>query len=462
LSSYVDVAVALEALGERKLAQNLTQKMMQCMSYVLERPKRAPYSCPLPINNTVQCVRNMMDVYYDTQWGGLITGWFDRFAPHYCQCDLPGGPYACVGHNYCDNQDGWDAFSNYGNAFYNDHHFQYGYVVRNLAWALYFQERKGVDLGMNKTVVANVTKQALAFARDIANPNATADPFFTSLRHKDIYDGHSWAEGYDYSGRIVTWMNQQSGGEAINAYYGVYLLGVALDDENVADWGRINAATEAVSIAQYQHLSNRTTDKIDQPSRIIEEWGKCLPILFGNGASGATYYGPNPMFQCGITILPITPFTREWLNPAWSEEAYDWMIWHNNRSGECVFFDPRTMNENPCPGQYGTNWTGNEWGCCPTNEGYPDNQWRAWPDWYPTLYMFLASFKPEEAWKYLQYRNISEPTEHLPLPYVDSTGKVVGYHRTLTMTTAMFHVATHERKGHVHAAERYQSQHHRH
>jgi hypothetical protein len=450
LSGYVDVAVALEALGERELARNISVKMLSCMSWVLRRPAKAPYACPLPINNTVQCVRDMMDVYYDQHWGGLITGWYDRFAAHYCQCDLPGGPDACKGHNYCDNTDGWDAFSNYGNPFYNDHHFQYGYVVRNLAWALYFQEVKGVDLGMNKTVVANVTKQALAFARDIAHPDAAKDRYFAKLRHKDAYDGHSWAEGYDYSGRIVTWMNQQSGGEAVNAYYAIYLLGFAVNDTNVRDWGRINMATEAQSLGQYQHLSNQTKNgsKHNQPTRAIDDWGKCLPILFGNGASGATYYGPNPMFQCGITVLPISPITREWVDADWALEAYEWMAWHNNRSGECIFYNPMTMAENPCPGQYASNWTGNEWGCCPTNVGYADNQWRAWPDWYPTMYVFLGAAKPQEAWEYLQYRNFSLPTEKLPIPYLNSAGQVVGYHRTLSMTAAFFHVATHDRSAH--------------
>jgi hypothetical protein len=445
LASYTDVAITLEALGQREYATKLTSKMLSCMSWVLKRPEKAPYACPLPINNTVKCARDMLDVYFDQQWGGLITGWYDRFATGYCQCDLPGGPYACVGKNYCDNQDGWDGFSNYGNAFYNDHHFQYGYLVRNLAWALYYQEVKGVNLGMNKTVVANVTKQALAFARDIANPDPVNDKYFTKLRHKDAYDGHSWAEGYDYSGRVVAWLNQQSGGEAVNAYYGVYLLGLAIGDDNVRDWGRINMATEAQSISQYQHLSNKTKSKVNQPTQVIDEWGKCLPILFGNGASGATYYGPNPMFQCGITVLPISPYTREWVDADWAMEAYGWMQWHNNRSGECVFYDPLTMAENPCPGSYGSNWTGNEWGCCPTNVGYPDNQWRAWPDWYPTMYMFLATAQPMEAWTYLQYANFSSPTAHLPLPYLNSFGQVVGYHRTLCMTAALFHIATNDR-----------------
>lgn len=447
LAQMTDVAIVLENLGRRQHAINMTQQVLKCMAPVLKRPSKAPYPCPPPINgsNPPQCVRDMMDVYFDTQYGGLITGHFDRFATGYCQCDKPGGPYACRGYNYCDNPRGWDAFANYGNAFYNDHHFQYGYIVKSLAWAIYFQTTKGAALGMNATTVANVSKQALAFARDISNPAPQADTAFTYNRHKDTYDGHSWAEGYDYSGRSLTWVNQQSGGEAVNGYYGVYLLGVALNDTNVRDWGRIQLATEAFSVAQYQHLSNQTEDKIDQPTQKINQWGKCLSILFGNGASGATYYGPNAIFQCGITVLPISPFTREWVDPAWALEAVSWMKWQVNSTGICVFYDPLTMPENPCPGPNPKNWSGNSWACCPTNVGYPSNQWRSYPEWFPYMYVLEGIARPHKAFAALHYTNITQPTKALPFPYVAADGRVVGYQADLTRTAALFHIATFRR-----------------
>jgi len=446
LAQCTDIAIILENLGERDMAVNMTMKVLRCMAPILKRPEKAPEPCPAPINNTAVCVRDMMNIYFDTQWGGLITGWFDRFAPHYCQCDKPGGPYACRGFNYCDNPRGFDAFANYGNAFYNDHHFQYGYILKNLGWAVYFQETKGAPLGMNATVLRNITKQALAFARDIGNPDPAKDKYFAFLRHKDVFDGHSWAEGYDYSGRVVGWINQQSGGEAINGYYGIYLLGLALNDTNVMDWGRIHLATEASSISHYQHLSNRTASgKKDMPDKIEDQWGKCMPILFGNGNSGATYYGPNPLFQCGITFLPVTPFTREWINASWAQEAVEWIQWHNNRTGNCVFFDPVTMSTNPCPGQFGPDWTGNEWGCCPTNEGYVNNQWVAWPNWFPYLYALVSQYDAKAAWKVLDVPSYTKGTRDLPFPYQDSKGKVVGYQSDMTMTSIMFHVATHKR-----------------
>eukprot|EP01012_Entosiphon_sulcatum_P006056 TRINITY_DN12821_c0_g1_i1.p1 TRINITY_DN12821_c0_g1~~TRINITY_DN12821_c0_g1_i1.p1 ORF type:complete len:690 (-),score=58.32 TRINITY_DN12821_c0_g1_i1:729-2798(-) len=145
LARYTDVAIIAENLGFRPHAVNLTRKVISCLTPILKRPLRAPYPCEPPVNNTLTCLRDMMDVFYDTTWGGLVTGWYSRFSEHYCECDK-GSATACEGLNYCDNSQGWSAFSNYGNPFYNDHHFQYGYLVKTMAWPIYFQQRKGPRL----------------------------------------------------------------------------------------------------------------------------------------------------------------------------------------------------------------------------------------------------------------------------------------------------------------------------
>ena len=456
LAQMIDIAIVLENLGHRQHAINMTKRVYHCLNIsVLNRTVEAPRQCPVKLNNyTEVCVRSQTDLYFDEQFGGLVTTWYTRFAPHYCACDLPGGPTACIGKNYCDNLHGWGALSNYGNPIYNDHHFQYGYVIKSLAWIIYFQETKNAPIGVNASVLKNVTKQALAFAREIGNPDAKNDPYFTYTRHKDVYDGHSWAEGYDYSGRVVSWNNQQSGGESLNAYYSIYLLGLALNDTNVRDWGRVTAATEMFSLGQYQHLSNESSDKVNQPTKDVANWGKCISTLYGTGFSGNTYFGPNALFECGITFLPITPITREWISPSWANETYGWLEWVINHTGYCVFFDPLTMSENPCPGQYGKDWTGNEWGCCPTNEGYPNNQWRTYPQWLPYLYVLESFYNATGALKHLTYdKGYYSPTDHLPFPYLANRTtspvnitSIVGYQADITLTAALFHVATHSRK----------------
>ena len=77
-----------------------------------------------------------------------------------------------------------DAFGNFGNGWYSDHHFHYGYFVHAVA-AL-------VKLDFN---FYEANKAAMdTFVRDFCNPDPT-DLDFPIVRHKDFFDGHSWASG---------------------------------------------------------------------------------------------------------------------------------------------------------------------------------------------------------------------------------------------------------------------------
>lgn len=82
--------------------------------------------------------------------------------------------------SYTTGSDGVD----FGNTYYNDHHFHWGYFVLTAAvigyidpeWA---RENKGyVDM----------------LVRDYANPSAK-DKYFPEHRSFDWYHGHSWAHG---------------------------------------------------------------------------------------------------------------------------------------------------------------------------------------------------------------------------------------------------------------------------
>jgi endo-1,3(4)-beta-glucanase len=58
--------------------------------------------------------------------------------------------------------------------------------------------------------------------RDIANPSHE-DTFFPTFRHKDWYQGSSWASGIAVS--PLNGRNQESSSEAIAAYEAVALYG---------------------------------------------------------------------------------------------------------------------------------------------------------------------------------------------------------------------------------------------
>lgn len=47
---------------------------------------------------------------------------------------------------------------------------------------------------------------------------------------------------------------QESTSEAVNAYYGLYLLGKARGSGALADWGRVLLATEVRSAQRYWHV----------------------------------------------------------------------------------------------------------------------------------------------------------------------------------------------------------------
>jgi endo-1,3(4)-beta-glucanase len=77
-----------------------------------------------------------------------------------------------------------DPNSNFGSGWYADHHFHYGYFVHAVAVLA------KLDLPFYDANKASLD----VFIRDICNPDPT-DPDFPLARHKDFFDGHSWASG---------------------------------------------------------------------------------------------------------------------------------------------------------------------------------------------------------------------------------------------------------------------------
>ncbi len=72
----------------------------------------------------------------------------------------------------------------FGNTYYNDHHFHYGYFVYAAA----------VIGHLDPSWVAPNKDYVNALVRDYANPSAQ-DAYFPVSRGFDWYHGHSWAHG---------------------------------------------------------------------------------------------------------------------------------------------------------------------------------------------------------------------------------------------------------------------------
>jgi len=208
---------------------------------------------------------------YDVTWGGIISsnGWLNNG-------------------------------SDYGNGIYNDHHFHYGYYLYAGAVILKYDPdwRWGPWL--------------MDLARDIGNPSVE-DTYFTITRHKDWYNGHSWAQGLDatYDGK-----NQESSSEAVNGYYGLTLYGISLNNDLVKNVGRVLLATEIRSAHKYWHT---LPDTVYPP---IFAANGTVGIIWSDKADHATFFGSDPTYIHCVQMIPFTPISEDLLPASWVELDY--------------------------------------------------------------------------------------------------------------------------------------------
>ncbi|KAJ1422648.1 endo-1,3(4)-beta-glucanase, partial [Ochromonadaceae sp. CCMP2298] len=146
---------------------------------------------------------NSNSLNYDTTYGGLLTT-----------------------NGLADKQ------GDYGQGWYNDHHFHFGYFMHGAAviakldptWFEVADRRQAID----------------AIAKDICNADP-ADPNYPFARHKDFFDGHSWASGLFTQGNGK---GQESSSEAANAYYAVMLFASATQNEPLREFAHVLLSME--------------------------------------------------------------------------------------------------------------------------------------------------------------------------------------------------------------------------
>lgn len=203
----------------------------------------------------------------------------------------------------CSSKGMEDSGADFGQGWYNDHHFHYGYFMFAAA-----------TIGKEDSAwLTKYSSAILSFVRDYANPSIN-DPYFTYSRHKDWYDGHSWAAGlYEFADA----RNQESSSEAINAYYGLYLLGNALKNTDLENFGKLMLASEIRSAKKYWHI--KSCDNI-----YAEEFkvNKVVGVLWSTKVDYATFFGANVEYIHGIQYIPFTPITEEYLTNDWILEEY--------------------------------------------------------------------------------------------------------------------------------------------
>jgi endo-1,3(4)-beta-glucanase len=145
---------------------------------------------------------------YDRSWGGMIN----------CGCNYKGkGDKGTCANSYPHCPALTDVNVDFGNGYYNDHHFHYGYHIYAAAVAAKH------DHDWGRTHFDDI----LLYIRDIANPSAE-DKYFTQFRQKDWFLGSSWASGIVSGENSPHGRNEESSSEAIAAYEAMALYGAVM------------------------------------------------------------------------------------------------------------------------------------------------------------------------------------------------------------------------------------------
>lgn len=231
-------------------------------------------------NNTQQ-----FPLYYDTDWKGVVSS-----------------------ASYKTRDPGVD----FGNSYYNDHHFHYGYFIYAAAVIGYLDPVWAQD---NKDYVN-------ALVRDVANPS-TLDTYFPVFRSFDWYNGHSWAKGLFETG---DGKDEESTSEDANFAYGLKMWGRVIGDVSMERRGDLMLSVVSRAIQSYFLMES---DNKIQPAQFIGN--KASGILFENKIDHVTYFGTNPEYIQGIQMIPAQPFstltrTRKFVQEEWTQYFADGAI----------------------------------------------------------------------------------------------------------------------------------------
>ncbi|KAH6647977.1 family 81 glycosyl hydrolase [Truncatella angustata] len=209
--------------------------------------------------------RQQFPLYYESAWGGIVSS----------------ATYQ-TGNNGAD----------FGNTYYNDHHFHYGYFI--LAAAIIGH------LDPTWLTLTNID-YVNTLVRDVANPNSQ-DPYFPVSRNFDWYNGHSWAHGLYES---LDGKDQESSSEDAMAAYAIKMWGKISNNVNMEARGNLMLSIITRSLSNYYLY---TSDNKIQPSNFIGN--RVAGILFENKVDHTTYFGNNIEYIQGIHMLPLLPSTK--------------------------------------------------------------------------------------------------------------------------------------------------------
>ena len=242
--------------------------------------------------------------------------------------------------------DRWGAMVGYSTSYdsetFNDHHFHYGYFTYAAALLALVDDDFRNNYGEMITLVA----------KDYANWDRK-DTRFPMFRTFDPWAGHSFAGGMgDDNGN-----GQESSSEAMQGWGGLYLLGVALGNNEMRDAGIFGWLSEARGTAEYwfdrhddpntgkegYHTTDNDEYNIKYSNYLYNEDenypqtnGRHLPYnsnLTCHGVGFWTYFGYDAIFMQGIQWMPISP-ALDYLSEDKAFAAWDFnRMWQDKRIG---------------------------------------------------------------------------------------------------------------------------------
>lgn len=227
---------------------------------------------------------------YDTVWGGV-----------------------CSTGSYGNN----DSSIDFGNTYYNDHNFHYGYYVYTAAIIGYLDP----DWLTRNNSVNKIWVNTLI--RDWANPSIE-DPYFPFSRSYDWYHGHSWARGVL---EAENGKDQESSAEDAFSTYAIKMWGRTIGDPVMEARGNLQLAITARALQSYYLLDSNNTV---QPPEFIGV--RAAGILFDRLVNHTTYFGDQVSFVQGIHMLPINPSSAYTRKAGFVREEWD-QYFAGNKSG---------------------------------------------------------------------------------------------------------------------------------
>jgi hypothetical protein len=174
----------------------------------------------------------------------------------------------------------------FGSSDYNDHHFQYGYLVRAAAVLAEADPAFLRDYGGAVSLVAR------DYSGTLSGNGADGFPAF---RVFNAYLGHSAASGF---APFADGNNQESSSEAVAAWEAVTRWGLVAKDADLATYGVTHYALEAATARMYW-----LGEGLRRPAGYRHT---VAGIVWDAKLDYATWFDPKPESIMGIQLLPVT------------------------------------------------------------------------------------------------------------------------------------------------------------